>query len=124
MPDAAVFLSLRIDLAAGGRIGPGKIALLESVAMHGSISAAARTLGMSYKRGWDLIEEMGHIMGAPMVAAQAGGKQGGGAKLTAAGQRAVDRFRAVENAAAGAAAPFLAELKAEIAAGQSLARST
>jgi molybdate transport system regulatory protein len=121
MPE--VFLSLRIDLASGGRIGPGKIALLESVADHGSISAAARALGMSYKRAWDLVEETGRIMGAPMVAAQAGGKQGGGAKLTIAGQRAVERFRRIETAAAEAAAPMLDDLKAEIAA-QSLARST
>ena len=124
MPDVSLHLSLRIDLESGGRIGPGKIALLESVAAHGSISAAARALGMSYTRGWDLVEAMNLIIGVPMVAAKAGGKQGGGATLTAAGERVVKQFRAIETAAAEAAAPGLAELKSDIAKVQSLARST
>ena len=51
-------LSLRIDLDSGGRIGPGKIALLEQVATLGSISAAGRALGMSYRRAWELLDEM------------------------------------------------------------------
>ena len=75
-------LSLRINLDPEGRIGPGKIELLEQVASFGSISAAARSMEMSYKHAWDLIEEMNQLFGKPLVAAQTGGKHGGGATLT------------------------------------------
>ena len=93
-------LSLRINLDPAGRIGPGKIALLEAIAAFGSISAAARNMKMSYKRAWDLVEEMNLLFGKPVVATQAGGKRGGGAQLTPAGLAVVSRFRAIERAAA------------------------
>ena len=80
-------LSLRINLDPEGRIGPGKIELLEQIAAFGSISAAARGMEMSYKRAWDLVEEMNTIFGKPVVAAQTGGKRGGGAQLTPSGSR-------------------------------------
>ena len=63
-------LSLRVDLEPGGRIGPGKIALLETIAAFGSISAGARAMRMSYKRAWDLVEEMNALFGRPVVAAK------------------------------------------------------
>ena len=58
-------LSLRINLDPDGRIGPGKIELLEQIAAFGSISAAARGMEMSYKHAWDLVEEMNQIFGKP-----------------------------------------------------------
>lgn len=102
-------LSLRIDFD-GGRIGPGKVALLEKIAQTGSISAAARALGMSYKRAWDLVEETGRVVGAPVVDTRAGGRRGGGATLTPAGSGLVGHFRAIEEAAAAAAREHLEAL--------------
>ncbi|MEQ8298899.1 MAG: winged helix-turn-helix domain-containing protein [Nitratireductor sp.] len=107
-------LSLRIDLDPEGRIGPGKIALLENIAACGSISAAARDMAMSYKRAWDLVEEMNRIFGKPLVAARTGGKRGGGAELTSVGLAVVKRFRAIEEAASSAAAGHISALQAEI----------
>lgn len=109
-------LSLRINLDPGGRIGPGKIELLEQIAAFGSISAAARKMDMSYKRAWDLVEEMNGMFGKPVVSAQTGGRKGGGAQLTQAGLAIVSRFRAIERAAEAAAEQHMAALQAEIAA--------
>jgi len=72
-------LSLRINLDPEGRIGPGKIALLEEISSSGSISAAARALDMSYKRAWDLVDDLNRLFGKPLVSARTGGKSGGGA---------------------------------------------
>lgn len=96
-------LSIRIDLAGGGRIGPGKIALLEAIRSTGSISAAARSLEMSYRRAWLLVEEINATLLAPAVTAETGGRSGGGAALTAAGERVVDLYRAIEAQAHAAA---------------------
>jgi molybdate transport system regulatory protein len=96
-------LSLRIDLENGKRIGPGKIALLELVATHGSISAAGRALDMSYRRAWELIDELNGIFGAPVVETSTGGRHGGGAALTPLGRSVIDRYRAIERAAQQAA---------------------
>ena len=110
-------LSLRINLDPDGRIGPGKIQLLEQIAAFGSISAAARGMEMSYKHAWDLVEDMNRGFGKPLVAAQTGGKKGGGAQLTPVGLAVVSRFRAIERAAASAAATHMEALQAEIDAG-------
>lgn len=102
-------LSIRIDLDQDGRIGPGKIELLEAIRREGSISAAGRAMEMSYRRAWDLVDETARICGRPVVASQTGGKHGGGARLTAFGEELIARYRAIEKAAAKAAR---AELKA------------
>ena len=94
-------LSLRIDFP-GGRIGPGKIALLEAIGREGSISAAARTLGMSYRRAWELVDSLNALVGTPVVAAATGGAGGGGARLTAAGERLVAEYREIERVARSA----------------------
>lgn len=108
-------LSLRIDFDPEGRLGPGKVTLLERVAASGSISAAARGMNMSYKHAWDLIEEMNLLFGKPLVSTQTGGKDGGGAQLTPMGHAVVTRFRAIEMAAARAARAQMEALQAEIA---------
>ncbi|MBN9444605.1 MAG: winged helix-turn-helix domain-containing protein [Bosea sp. (in: a-proteobacteria)] len=108
-------LSLRIQLDPEGRIGPGKIELLENIAALGSISAAGRAMEMSYRRAWDLVEELNALFGQPVVQRQVGGRNGGGASLTRLGEALVSRFRAVEKVAADAAAEHLAALQAEIA---------
>ncbi len=107
-------LSLRIDLEPEGRVGPGKIELLEHIASFGSISAAARQMEMSYKHAWDLVEELNRLFGKPVVAAQTGGRKGGGAQLTPVGLAIVSRFRAIERAAYAAAEPHMSALQAEI----------
>lgn len=102
-------LSLRIDLDGAGRIGPGKIRLLEQIDACGSISAAARAIGMSYRRAWNLVEEAGRIIGSPVVVAKTGGKSGGGAELTPAGHALVRRYRTIE-------ARLVPQIEAEFAA--------
>jgi molybdate transport system regulatory protein len=103
-------LSIRIDLASGARIGPGKVALLEEISRRGSISAAGRVLKMSYRRAWELVEDLNRHLGTAVVATAAGGSGGGGARLTAAGQALVAEYRAIEAATAAAAQPHLAAL--------------
>ncbi len=106
-------LSIRIDLGPDNRVGPGKVQLLEMIAEHGSISAAGRALGMSYRRAWMLVEAMNKGFGQPVVESQVGGKDGGGAKLSAFGTDLVAHYRAIERAAEKAASPFLARLEPE-----------
>src|SRR5215471_15380778 len=89
-------LSVRIDLDSEERIGPGKIQLLEQIHEHGSISAAGRAMDMSYKRAWDLVDEINRICGHAAVEPQAGGKGGGGAMLTPFGTKLVARYRKIE----------------------------
>lgn len=107
-------LRLRILLDPDGHIGPGKVELLEGIARLGSISAAGRAMGMSYRRAWELVEEMNRIFGRPVAETQAGGRQGGGARLTDLGQCVVTRFRAAEAAADAAIAAEVAALQAAV----------
>src|ERR1700752_3873217 len=89
-------LSVRIDLEPEGRIGPGKIQLLENIRTFGSISAGGRAIEMSYKRAWDLVDEINRICRQPAVERQTGGKNGGGAALTPLGVSLVTRYRKIE----------------------------
>jgi len=107
-------LSLRIDLDAEGRIGPGKIQLLEKIQQFGSISAAGRAMDMSYKRAWDLVDEINRICRQPAVERQAGGKNGGGAALTPFGASLVARYRKIERDAASAVRKELQALRSDI----------
>ena len=107
-------LSVRIDLDPEGRIGPGKIALLENIDKNGSISAAGRAMDMSYKRAWDLVDEINRICRQAAVERQTGGKNGGGAVLTAFGISLVTRYRKIERDAASAARKELQALRREI----------
>ncbi|MDJ1160161.1 winged helix-turn-helix domain-containing protein [Chelatococcus sp. SYSU_G07232] len=108
-------LSIRIDLDPQGRLGPGKIALLEAVAAHGSISAAGRAMGMSYKRAWELVAALNGLFREPLVAAHMGGRRGGGASLTPLGQAIVAHYRALEAEAAAAVAEHMAAIQAAAA---------
>ena len=107
-------LSVRIDLDAEGRIGPGKIQLLEQIRDRGSISAAGRAMDMSYKRAWDLVDEIKRICGHAVVEPQAGGKNGGGAMLTPFGESLVARYRKIERDAARAVRKDLMAFKTDI----------
>jgi molybdate transport system regulatory protein len=103
-------LSIRLDLESGARIGPGKVAVLEEIARSGSISAAGRALRMSYRRTWELVEDLHRSLGTPVVATAAGGSGGGGAVLTRAGKAVVERYRAIEMDTALAARKHLQAL--------------
>src|SRR3954454_7860643 len=107
-------LSVRIDLDSEGRIGPGKIQLLENIDTCGSISAAGRAMDMSYKRAWDLVDEINRICRQAAVERQTGGKNGGGAVLTPFGTSLVARYRKIERNAASAARKELEALRKEI----------
>src|SRR5258706_15841812 len=97
-------LSIRIDFAPEHRIGPGKIQLLEQIAALGSIAAGGRALGMSYRRAWELTNELNSLFDRPVIISKTGGKKGGGAVLTALGLTIISRYRAIERAATTAAA--------------------
>ena len=107
-------LSVRIDLADEGRIGPGKIQLLENIETCGSISAAGRAMDMSYKRAWDLVDEINRICRQAAVERQTGGKNGGGAVLTPFGRSLVARYRKIERTATSAARKELQALRSDI----------
>ena len=107
-------LSVRIDLDAEGRIGPGKIQLLEKIREFGSISAAGRAMDMSYKRAWDLVDEINRICRQAAVERQTGGRNGGGAMLTPFGISLVTRYRKIERDAASAVRKELAALRSDI----------
>jgi molybdate transport system regulatory protein len=100
-----------VDLASGARIGPGKVAVLEEIARSGSISAAGRALHISYRRTWELVEDLNAHLGAPVVQTAAGGSGGGGASLTELGQAVVTRYRAIEEDCAAAARKHLTALQ-------------
>jgi molybdate transport system regulatory protein len=77
-------------------VGRERIRLLEAVAREGSISAAARSVGLTYKAAWDAVSAMSNLFGRPLVEAQAGGRKGGGARLSPAGRRVVAGFERIE----------------------------
>ncbi|UKJ71956.1 winged helix-turn-helix domain-containing protein [Azospirillum brasilense] len=97
-------------LHPSGAIGPGKVSLLEEIDRTGSISAAARALGMSFRRAWFLVETMNSAFREPVVRTNVGGREGGGTGLTAFGQEVIARYRRMEEEARRAAAPHLAWL--------------
>ncbi len=110
-------LSIRIDFGPGHRLGPGKIALLEQIAALGSIAAGGRALGMSYRRAWELVDEINQIFRQPVLMPKTGGRKGGGAALTPLGLALISRYRAIERAAASAAQAQLAALDEELRGG-------
>lgn len=91
-------ISLRIRLHQGEdiAIGPGKADLLEAIASSGSISGAARELGMSYRRAWLLVETMNRCFREPLVISLVGGRHGGGARLSDTGELVLRHFRSIE----------------------------
>ena len=105
-------LSIRIDFDDEGRLGPGKVALLEQIESEGSISAAGRAMNMSYKRAWELVAEINQSFTEPLVCAKTGGKTGGGAVLTPRGVELIRHYRAIERKALSATASHLKALQA------------
>lgn len=110
----AVSVSLRLNLANGSRLGPGKVQLLEAIGQHRSISEAARQLGMSYRRAWMLVDDLNHTFTTPVVITVPGRSRGGGSTLTPFGQRLVVVYRTAEQLSVEAVAAQLAEIAAAL----------
>jgi len=106
-----VRLTVRVDFGSERALGPGKIRLLEAVGRTGSISQAGRSLDMSYRRAWLLIDDMNQCFREPVVTTQSGGAQGGGAALTPFGQELIETYRAIEAQAIAATKSQLRELE-------------
>jgi molybdate transport system regulatory protein len=104
-------LHLRVVLGQQVALGPGKAELLEGIAATGSIAAAGRRMGMSYKRAWLLVEAMNTMFSAPLVDAAKGGAGGGGAALTPLGVQMLDAYRRLEAAASRAGAQEMARMR-------------
>ena len=94
---------LRIGSDRDLALGPGKVALLEAIRDTGSISAAGRELGMSYRRAWLLVDAMNRAFRRPVITTVTGGREGGGTELTAVGAEVVRRYRKIEALAQRAA---------------------
>lgn len=95
-------LRLKLQLACGDRyaLGPGKADLLDAIAANGSISAAGRALGMSYRRAWLLVDEMNRCFQTALVETARGGGHDRGARLTDTGRAVLAAYRALEAEAA------------------------
>jgi molybdate transport system regulatory protein len=89
-------LTLRIDLANGARLGPGKAQLLALIAQHGSIRAAGAAMGMSYRRSWLLADEINRMFNEPSIFTRHGGRSGGGAGLTPFGETLLEACRRMD----------------------------
>jgi len=92
-------LRIRVDLSPDCSIGPGKVTLLEAIEREGSLSLAARSIDMSYRRAWNLLDDLNQSFAQAVVSTTTGGIQGGGAQLTDFGRELVKAFRALERAA-------------------------
>lgn len=104
-------IHLRVTLAPGVALGPGKAELLAGIRETGSIAAAGRAMRMSYKRAWQLVEELNGSFREPLVEASKGGPGGGGARLTRTGEDVLSRYSRMREAAAKAVATDLAALR-------------
>ncbi|MDN7941558.1 winged helix-turn-helix domain-containing protein [Burkholderia multivorans] len=99
MREIDVVPTLRLNIAAGVAIGPGKAALLDGIANTGSISRAAKEMGMGYRQAWAMIDSMNDQFVAPLVERTKGGPEGGGTKLTPLGIEVLQRYKTMEQKA-------------------------
>ena len=110
-------LWLKLQIACGDALalGPGKADLIEAIVAHGSISAAARSMGMSYRRAWLLVDEMNRCFDPPLVETLRGGGLERGARVTETGLVVLEAYREMErDAAAIAERPAYARLRSHL----------
>src|ERR1700689_3572845 len=113
-------IRLRVDFGPRASIGPGKVALLEHINRVGSLSQAARELGLSYRRAWLLLDDLNHSFAEPVAIASVGGVGGGGVQLTAFAKQLIAAYRRVESAALNETRTQFASLVKAIEAERSL----
>jgi molybdate transport system regulatory protein len=91
-------LKIKLQIMCGSEIarGPGKADLLDAIDREGSISAAGRALGMSYRRAWSLVDVMNRCWREPLVAALPGGSAGSGAQMTPFGRKILHHYRSLQ----------------------------
>ena len=107
-------LTLRVLGKGSPAMGPGKAELIMRIRETGSISAAARAMGMSYRRAWQLVEALNEAYREPVIATAIGGARGGGARVTPFGRRLLSSFRAMEHKASAAIAADLRRFNAHL----------
>lgn len=108
-------LNLRLHFAQGLTFGRGKADLLQAIDDEGSISAAGRRMGMSYRRAWNLVEEMNLAFREPLIDSARGGSGGGGAALTERGRVVLANYRNLENLLRTAGGPLLDDMRLSLA---------
>src|ERR1700733_2548714 len=112
---ASPVVRFRIDFAEHAEVGPGKISLLEAIRNSGSLSQAARDLGMSYRRAWMLVASLNASFNKPVTRATAGGRGGGGAALTLFGAQLIESYRLLDKDISALAARRLEALLPSVA---------
>jgi molybdate transport system regulatory protein len=110
----AVRLMIRVAFGRHGALGPGKMRLLDLIDQTGSITAACRDMGMSYRRAWLLVEGLKRAFREPVLTTQQGGSSGGGCSLTPYGREVLRRYRALEQKAREAVRKDLQAFEAEL----------
>jgi molybdate transport system regulatory protein len=113
MKDAPL-VRFRIDFAENSNLGPGKIALLEGIRTHGSVSEAARRMGISYRRAWLLLDSLNKSFNMPATVNSVGGRGGGGAEITPFGVLLIERYREVEKKLNEVAGEYLKEIRTRV----------
>ena len=113
---------MKLILPGVGQIGPGKIELLRRIGKEQSIAAAARAMGMSYRRAWLLVDEMNRMLKGPVVAKWQGGTSRGGASLTALGEKLVHSYDAMVNVSGEASRKLLDEIGGSVSGKRSKGR--
>ncbi len=108
-------IRFRIDFDNDCHLGPGKIALLERIQETGSLSAAARALGMSYRRAWLLLESVNHGFDEPVTITTTGGVRGGGARVTEFGRLLIERYRQLDDRIKSSGAECLKDIVPHLA---------
>jgi molybdate transport system regulatory protein len=106
-------IRFRIDFGEHSNIGPGKIALLEGIKAHGSLSEAARSMGISYRRAWLLLDSLNQSFKVPATVNSVGGRSGGGTEVTTFGILLIERYRKVERKLNLVAKEYLGEVRAQ-----------
>jgi len=99
----------------GPKLGPGKIQLLKAIREHGSISAAARSMGMAYRHAWRMLDELNHLFAQPVLTSTMGGPGGGGAQLTEWGDELIERFEEMDRIATASVDEHLEALESQLA---------
>ena len=115
-PASAPGIRFRVDFHDRCSVGSGKISLLEGIARTGSLSQAARDVGMSYRRAWLLVDSLNADFDTAVTSATVGGSGGGGAQLTPFGRELIDAYRGLEDRLRALAAAHLSGIAAHAAA--------